>query len=85
MNRLKYERVRRGLSQTSLGIAARVDQSAIAQIELGTYYPGREILGRLAAALGVPADGLLKTVSINGEPIRRRPRDARGRYVRARR
>lgn len=85
MNRLKYERVMRGLSQEFLGIAAHVDQSALAQIELGHYYPGRKVLGRLAAVLGVPADELLKTVSINGEPIRRRRRDARGRYVRAER
>jgi transcriptional regulator with XRE-family HTH domain len=83
VNRLKYERVLGRLSQTSLGIAARVDQSAIAQMELGSYYPGRQVLERLAVVLGVPADELLKTVSINGEPIRRRARDAAGRYVKA--
>ena len=83
MNRLKYERVTREISQDSLAVAAHIAQSDLAQIELGRYYPGRKSLERLAAVLGVPADELLKTVSINGEPIRRRPRDAAGRFVRA--
>jgi transcriptional regulator with XRE-family HTH domain len=61
---LKYERIRRGLAQESVGIAARIDQSALAQIELGHYIPGPRVLGRLAAVLGVPSHVLLEEVEI---------------------
>lgn len=82
MNRLKYERVFQGLSQEALGLAARIDQSELAQIELGRYRAGPRVLGRLAAVLGVPADELLKTVAIaKPEATHDRPRDAAGRYI----
>ena len=64
LNRLKYERLRRGLSQETLGIAARVDQSTIAQMELGRYFPTAIVLDRLARVLDVPGDQLLKPVEI---------------------
>lgn len=62
--RLKYERLRRSLSQSALGIAARVDASAISQMEIGHYDAGPRVLRRLAAVLHVPADELLKPVAI---------------------
>ena len=81
MNFLKYKRVERGLSQASLAVAARVDQSELSQIELGRYIAGPTVLNRLAQVLGVPADVLLKPVSI--KETHERPRDSSGRYVEA--
>jgi transcriptional regulator with XRE-family HTH domain len=84
--RLKYERVRRDLSQDSLGAAAHVPQSDLAQVELGRYHPSREALRRLAAVLGVPSDELLKPVSIaKPEETHTRRRDSAGRYAKAER
>lgn len=80
MTRLKYERIRGGLSQYALGLAAHIDQSDLAKMELGRYIPGRDLLDRLAAVLQVPADALLNTVVL-GKP---RSRDAAGRYMRTR-
>jgi transcriptional regulator with XRE-family HTH domain len=82
VNLLKYQRVHLELSQESLARAAYLDQSDIAKMEAGTYVPGIKLLRRLAAVLGVPADALLKPVSINSP--RRLPRDSAGRYMAAR-
>jgi transcriptional regulator with XRE-family HTH domain len=78
--RLKYERLRRGLPQSAFAIAAHIDQSDLAKIELGHYIPGRVVLGKLAHMLGLPADVLLKPISI-AKPEHERPRDAAGRYT----
>lgn len=85
MIRLKYERVRLGLSQSSLATAAgHLDQSKYCQVELGRYRPDPVVLGRLAEVLGLPPDvDLLAEVEIV-KPETLRPRDACGRYVKVR-
>jgi len=52
--RLVWWRKRRGLSQLQLALAADCSQRHISFLELGRTKPSREMVLRLAAALGVP-------------------------------
>lgn len=47
-----------GLSQAELARRAKTRQPVISAIEHNELRPGRELRGRLAAALGVPEDFL---------------------------
>lgn len=61
---LKKIRQERGLSQLDLANEALVTQAAIVFFETGTKSPKPDTIGRLADALGVTCDKLIK-----GEPI----------------
>lgn len=56
MLRLKYERLRQGLSQHKLGALAGIHPSNISHIENGRIYPFPGWRQRLAEALEWPAD-----------------------------
>ena len=65
MLRVKYERVRRGLSQDTLAVlAGRLSQPDIGLIENGRLIPTTAQLERLAAIFGVPPDALLLPVEV---------------------
>lgn len=53
-SRLRWWRVRRGLSQLDLAGAAGISQRHVSFLESGRTRPGREMVLRLAAALDVP-------------------------------
>ena len=82
MNRLKQERKRLRISQDTLGRAANIPQSDLAQVELGNYVPPDAVLERLAAVLHIPVDELLKSARKEREPLER---DSAGRYMAAER
>ncbi len=56
MYRMRHERLARGLSQAELARRSGLNASTICQAEAGRFrlYPSQ--LGKLAQALGVPAD-----------------------------
>ena len=62
--RLKFERTNQKLSQTHVGIAARIPQPEVSQIERGRLTPTPEQLQRLAAVFGVKPDDLLRDVAM---------------------
>lgn len=64
MNRLRFERLERGWSQHKVGVIARVNQSTLAQIELGNLKPSPAVLARLASVFRVPPSALLEPVAI---------------------
>lgn len=64
MLRLKYERVQRGLSQRTVGIASRIPQPTLAFIENGRFLPYPDQLQRLSNFFNVPVEELLKDVEI---------------------
>ena len=66
LTRLKYERLRRGIRQVDLALAARVHQGDLGKIERGQYVPpvGSVVLARLARVLDTPVDELLKPVEM---------------------
>jgi transcriptional regulator with XRE-family HTH domain len=66
LTRLKYERLRRGISQTALAAAASVNQSDLGKIERGQYTPptGSVVLARVARVLDTPVAELLRPVEI---------------------
>lgn len=64
MTRLKFERVRRGLSQSALAHLAGVPQPAVSLAESGRLAPAPEELSALARVLGLPASALLLQVEI---------------------
>lgn len=64
MTRLRYERQRRQFSQLALARAAQLNQPDVSEIERGIRIPTREQLQRLADAIGVPPDDLLKEVVV---------------------
>jgi transcriptional regulator with XRE-family HTH domain len=57
LRRLRHEK---GLSQDDLAYEAEVSRSYLSQLEKGAFYAGLNIIGRLAEALGVEPDELLK-------------------------
>ncbi len=69
MTKLEHERKARKMSQAALGLATKMTQPMISQIERGRLVPTPEELGRLAACLGVPQDELLTNAEAG--PIRR--------------
>jgi transcriptional regulator with XRE-family HTH domain len=68
VNRLKFERINRYLSQERLGVLARVPQPVISLIETGTWNPTTDQLAAIAGVLRIdPPDALLQEV-IPAEP-----------------
>ena len=57
LRRLRHEK---GLSQDDLAYEAEVSRSYLAQLEKGTYYASLRIVGRLADALGVEPEELIR-------------------------
>ena len=57
LRRLRHER---GLSQEDLAYEADVNRTYMSKLEKGGSYPGLEIIGKLAAVLGVEPAELLK-------------------------
>jgi transcriptional regulator with XRE-family HTH domain len=57
LRRLRHER---GLSQEDLAYAAEVNRTYSSKLEKGVSYVGLEILGKLAAVLGVDPAEVLK-------------------------
>jgi transcriptional regulator with XRE-family HTH domain len=67
---LRRLRHAKGLSQEDLAYEAGVNRSYMSKLEKGASYPGLEIIGKLAAVLGVDPAELLR---------RPRRRNSRGR------
>src|SRR5262245_54245117 len=57
LRRLRHEK---GLSQHDLAYEAEVSRSYLSQLEKGAFYASLKIIGKLAEALGVESDELLK-------------------------
>ena len=57
-NRLRVARAERDISQGELARQVGVSRQTISSIETGQYVPSATLAFRLAAALGVPVDGL---------------------------
>jgi transcriptional regulator with XRE-family HTH domain len=57
---LRRLRHAKGLSQDDLAYEAEVSRSYLSQLEKGVFYASLNIVGRLAAALGVEPAELLK-------------------------
>lgn len=70
MTRLKFERIRRGLSQTTLGVVCRVHQPTLARIENRRREPTPAQRLRLAVVLSIPPKELLKPAQIIDERTR---------------
>jgi len=65
LRRLRHEK---GLSQEQLAYSADINRTYISKLEKGISYPGLEIIGKLAAILGVEPAGLLHL------PVKKAPR-----------
>lgn len=77
-------RASRGLSQETLAVDAGVAAPYLSRIENGTVNPSIDVMDRLARALGVEVDSLLRAFDAAGErpqPLRagRKPRSVRER------
>ena len=57
LRRLRHEK---GLSQDDLAYEAEVSRSYLSQLEKGAFYASLKIIGKLAEALAVEPDELLK-------------------------
>lgn len=64
MLRLKFERLRRGLSQEAVGRAARVDRADLSRIEAGIDQVAGARLRRIAAALELTPETALELVEV---------------------
>ena len=65
MNRLKFERIKRGWSQTTLAYLAKLPQPVICLIETGRQNPTAAELDALGHAFGIaPPSVLLKEVTV---------------------
>ena len=62
MLRMKYERLRRGWNQTTLGYHATMSVADVSRIECGRLRPYATQLVKLATALGVSGDELMQEV-----------------------
>ena len=60
---VRYHRKRLGLSQERLALDAGMERSYVSDLERGTRNPSVRALGRLADALSVEPDALLKSCS----------------------
>jgi transcriptional regulator with XRE-family HTH domain len=61
---IKAARKQRALSQAELARRAGISLSYLARVELGRSSIGVDMLGRIADAIGVPPDSLLRGVSV---------------------
>lgn len=59
LRNLKARRKQLGLTQATVAEAAAMSQPYYAALEAGTRSPGLEVIGRVAAALEIPASHLL--------------------------
>lgn len=57
---VKRERIAKGLSQDELAVQANMRRSYLSDLERGTRNPSIQVLGRLAAALGIEPSDLLR-------------------------
>jgi transcriptional regulator with XRE-family HTH domain len=57
---LRWFRHAKGLGQEELANEAGINRTYISKLEKGVSYPGLEIIGKLAAVLGVEAAELIK-------------------------
>lgn len=57
---LRAIRLTKGLTQPALAEAAQIEQSYLSKLENGRSSPSDEVLARLAAALGTPAEELMR-------------------------
>jgi transcriptional regulator with XRE-family HTH domain len=57
---LRRHRHEKGLSQDDLAYEAEVSRSYLSQLEKGAFYASLKIIGKLAEALDVEPDELLK-------------------------
>ncbi len=57
---LRWLRHEKGLSQEDLAYEADVNRTYMSKLEKGGSYPGLEIIGKLAAVLGVQPAELLR-------------------------
>ena len=64
---LRALRLAAGISQVKLAERAATTQSYVARIETGRLDPGTDMLGRLADALGVPADTVFRAIRAQRE------------------
>lgn len=64
---LRSLRLAAGISQVKLAERAATTQSYVARIETGRLDPGTDMLGRLADALGVPADAVFRAIRAQRE------------------
>lgn len=65
MLRMKFERIKRGITQDGLGFTCGVSQGLISGFENGKFKPLPDHLEKIAQALSVsPASILLKPVTI---------------------
>lgn len=64
MLRIKYERVRRGISQKHVAKRALLTQPEVSEIENGVMRPSAAKLRRLVDIFRLPADELLKEVVV---------------------
>jgi transcriptional regulator with XRE-family HTH domain len=58
LRRLRHQK---GLSQDDLAYEAEVSRSYLSQLEKGAYFASLKIVGRLAEALGVEPEELIKS------------------------
>ena len=72
---LRRLRNAKGLSQDDLAYEAKISRSYLSQIEKGSFYASLKIVGKLASALGVAPDELLRL------PSKRRPNNTRARAL----
>jgi ribosome-binding protein aMBF1 (putative translation factor) len=70
MLRIRWERLRRGWTQTALAYKARLSASDVSKIETGMLRPYPKQARALGAALQVPTNALLEEVE--GRPEDRR-------------
>src|SRR5437879_3914233 len=69
--RLQTLREARGLSQTELGEKSGVGQSTISKVfsDSTNYHPSRDVLGKIARALGVKLTDVLEDPDLTGQDI----------------
>ena len=60
---MKELRIKAGLSQDALAAAVGVAQTSVSHWEVGDNRPSFEVIPRLASALGVSADEVVKAIS----------------------
>jgi transcriptional regulator with XRE-family HTH domain len=64
---LRRLRHAKGLSQEELAYEADVNRTYLSKLEKGASYAGLEIIGKIAAVLGVPPAELLRQRSSNAK------------------
>ena len=71
LNRVREERVQRGLSQADLGAALGVSRQTVIAIESGRYSPSLPLAFRIARFFGTTVDSMFDpetAAEVRGEP-----------------